>query len=251
MASTLGRALESVCTSGADEVIVVDDASEDGTKDVVDGYAKRHDFVRYIRHPEKAADHNAAQRDIWMGVKSDQIVGLAADDWLYPGAIEGMKSCADSPAVFTDMDIFHEDGSYLYSMFHNFYGRKSPAEIRLRMATYYGAGETGFACAVRTDMAKWLWNAGWERLGPMMDTIGLAAVATLFGASYLSVQGGAFTMPPNGSYGLNLSRTAEEYYALGTTAVAWLFSVGVDSRTIRAIAGSRCCLNKEALESIT
>lgn len=244
MASTLGRAIESVLA--ADEIIVVDDASEDDTEAVTKGFPG----VTYIRHPEKTRDHNAAQRDIWLGVKSNQIVGLAADDWLYPGAIEAMKSCADAPAVFTDMDVFDSSGKYLGGFYHHFYGRKTAAEVRQKLLAMSGAGETGFAGAIRSDIARWLWHAGWERLGPMMDSVGLTAVAAIFGAAYLGIKGGAFTVHASGSYGLNPHRTADEYYELGTTAVAWMLSVGLDATTVKAVAGKRCCLDPNALEVV-
>ncbi len=244
MASTLGRAIESVLA--ADEIIVVDDASDDDTEAVAKGFPG----VAYIRHPEKTRDHNAAQRDIWLGVKSNQIVGLAADDWLYPGAIEAMKSCADAPAVFTDNDMFDDDGRYIGGFFHHFYGRKSAKEVRNRMITHFGSGETGFACAIRADMSNWLWHAGWDRLGPMMDSVGLAAVAAIFGATYMSVKGGAFTIRRAGSYGRNPKWTADDLYEMGSTAVSWMFSVGLDATTVKAIAGKRCCMNPELLESI-
>lgn len=250
MASTLGRALGSACHGGADEIVVVDDASEDDTAAVVERYQNEFPVVQYVRHPQKTEDHNAAQMDVWMGLKSDQVVGLAADDWLYSGAIEAMKSCSDAPAVFTDMDVFNEHGTYLGSLFHNWYGRKSAREVRSKVIAVVGAAETGFACAIRSDISRWLWTAGWHRLGPMMDNVGLTAAASTFGAAYMGVKGGAFTVHSGGSYGLNPNRTAEEYYELGKTAVAWLFSVGLDAATVRAIAGRNCCLNTNELENV-
>lgn len=233
MASTLGRAIESV--RAADEIIVVDDASEDDTEAVAKGFQG----VTYIRHPEKTADHNAAQRHIWLGVRSDQIVGLAADDWLYPGAIEAMKSCVDAPVVFTDADIFDGSGRYVSGIYHNFYGVKSPAEVREKLHARAGAGEHGFATAIRTDISAWLWHGGWQILGPAMDSVGLTMVAALFGAAYLSVKGGAFTVHEGGSYGRDPARSTEEHSRIADTAVSWMLSIGMDSATVRAVAVTR------------
>lgn len=244
MASTLGRAIESA--KDADEIIVIDDASEDDTESVVRSF----DGVKYIRHAEKSIDHNSAQREYWTGVKTEQIVGLAADDWLYPGAIEALKSCSSAPVVFSEIDFFSDSGSYLGSFFHHFYGNKTHHDVRKKFAIGGAMIESGFASAVRADISRWLWNAGWDRLGPMMDSVGLSAAACLFGATYLNVKGGAFTLHNVGSYGMNQNRTAEDYYQLGCTAVSWMFSVGLDSKTIKQIAHARCCLSKEFLERI-
>lgn len=239
MASTLGRALGSACHGGADEIVVVDDASEDDTAAVVERYQNEFPVVQYVRHPQKTEDHNVAQRDVWLGLKSDQVVGLAADDYLYPGAICAMKTRSHSPVVFCDADAVDEDGRYICAHYSHFYGDRTPEEIRERFRGDVSLLESGVGSALRMDMVRWLWHSGWASMGPMMDSIGYGAVACMFGASYLRIKGAAVTVRER-SYGRNPDWTDDDFVRMGTTAVLWMQSVGLDFDTISGLARKRC-----------
>jgi glycosyltransferase involved in cell wall biosynthesis len=250
MASTLRRAVSSAVLGGADEVVIVDDASDDGTDEVAARCSEEWKCVSIVTHSQKSEDHNIAQEAAWRSVQSDQIVGLAADDFLYPGAIWSLKLAPDAPVVFSDYDVFDKSSRYLYSQCTRFYGRRTAAEIRSRFATSDYVTETGFCAAIRRDISSWLWTAGWQTLGPMMDTVGLMTAASLFGASYIPVRCGAFFFSTD-SYGHNSNRDAEWYFNMGTKAVDWVRSCGLDSSTVKGIARLRCCLNDKFFEEVT
>lgn len=250
MASTLRRAVASAVDGGADEVVIVDDASDDGTDLVAAQCAEAWGQVSVVTHSQKSVCHNAAQEPVWRAVKSDQIVGLAADDFLYPGAIWSLKLASDSPVAFSDYDVFDKSWRYLYSQYSHFYGRRSAAEVRERFALSDYCTETGFCAAIRKDVSSWLWSSGWQNLGPMMDSVGLMTAAALFGAAYVPFKCGAFCLRSD-SYGYDSTRNAEWYFSLGTKAVDWVMSCGLDQKTTRAIARLRCCLNDKFFEEVT
>lgn len=247
MATTLRRAVASAADGGADSVVIVDDASDDGTAEVAAACAAEWPRVSVVTHPQKSDDHNVAQEPVWRAVECDQIVGLSADDFLYPGAVWSLKLAADSPVAFADYDIFDVSGKYLYSQYSHAYGRRTADEVRKRFVSSDYCTESGFCAAIRRDIAMWLWSSGWQSLGPMMDSVGLMTAAALFGAAYVPMKCGAFSMR-DGGYGYDSSRTAEWYYALGTKAVKWVRSCGLDGETTKAIARLRCCLNDKLLE---
>lgn len=239
MAKYLGRALGSVCHGGADEIVVIDDASDDDTPVVVEHWRNQFPHVQYIRHAAKLADHNEAQRDVWLSLTSDQIVGMGADDYLFPGAISALKSHADAPVVFGDADTIDEAGAYLYPHTSNFYGVRQPQEVRERFQSPCNLIESGCGSALRADMARWLWTHNWHELGPLMDSVGYGAVACLFGAAYLR-QKTVAVMVAETSYGHRSRWTDDEIKRLALTAIGFMRYVGLDEPTVRALARKRC-----------
>lgn len=239
MARYLGRALGSACHGGADEIVVVDDASEDETAAVVEHWKNQFPHVQYVRHAEKASNHNAAQRDVWLSLKSDQVVGMGADDYLMPGAISAMKQHADAPVVFGDADTIDEAGTFLYPHASNFYGRRSPYEVRRRFQSPGDVIESGCGSALRADMVRWLWQMGWEQLGPLMDSVGYATVACLNGAAYVQAKTCA-VMVSTSSYGHRSRWADDEILQWAAAAVGFMRYAGLDEDTVAGIARKRC-----------
>lgn len=239
MAATLGRALGSACVGGADEIVVVDDASTDGTYNVVEQWQKSHPRVQYVRHPEKSEDHNAAQRDVWLSLTSDHVIGLAADDWLYPAAIESIRRNAQAPVVFTDADAFDEQGRFIHWHMSEFYGYRAADEVRQRVCGPSNLIESGIGSSLRRDMVQWLWGISWHILGPLMDSVGYGTVACLFGAAYVQCKGAGLTVRER-SYGRNPDWTEDDLRTMGMRAVGWMEYAGLDVRTIKAMARKRC-----------
>lgn len=239
MASMLARAIGSACHGGADEVVVVDDASEDDTPAVVEQCQREFPFVRYVRHAEKTADHNVAQRDVWLSLTSDQVVGMGADDYLHPGAIAALKAHSYAPVVFADADTIDEAGKFLYHHTSNFYGDRRPDEVRGRFTNPGDVIESGCGSALRMDMVRWLWGMGWERLGPLMDSVGYATVGCLHGATYLNCRTVAI-MVSQSSYGHKSRWTDDQLLGYALAAVDFMRRAGLDEATIRGICRKRC-----------
>ena len=195
--------------------------------------------MRYVRHPEKSKDHNAAQRDVWLSLTSNHVIGLAADDWLYPACIEAVRRNAHAPVVFTDADAFDELGRFTHWHMSDFYGYRSADEVRARVRGPSNLIESGIGSSLRRDMVQWLWRMSWDSLGPLMDSIGYGTVACLFGAAYVHAKGAGLTVRER-SYGRNPDWTDDDYRTMGMHAVAWMEYAGLDSETIRAMARKRC-----------
>jgi len=195
--------------------------------------------VQYVRHAQKAADHNAAQRDVWLSLKSDQVVGMGADDYLLPGAITAMKQHADAPVVFGDADTINEAGTYLYPHISNFYGARTPQEVRERFKSPCNVIESGCGSALRRDMVQWLWDMGWDQMGPLMDSVGYATVACLHGATYVQAKTVAI-MVSDLSYGHRARWTDQQLLDWAAVAVGFMEYAGLDLQTVAGIARKRC-----------
>lgn len=69
------------------EIIIVDDASTDGSGEVADELAVMNDCVRVIRHPQNAG-HISTYNDGLAEAAGDYVVLLSADDLLTPGSLQ-------------------------------------------------------------------------------------------------------------------------------------------------------------------
>ncbi len=85
----LVRALDSVLgqTYTNIEVLVCDDASTDGTRDLVGDYAARHENIRYLRNDEQQGACLTRNRAIF-AARGHYVTGLDDDDEFLPGRIE-------------------------------------------------------------------------------------------------------------------------------------------------------------------
>src|SRR5215813_13183235 len=82
----LGRCIDSALaqTYPETEVVVVDDASRDGSRDIIQSYGKRLVPVLRAENAGQAAAFNSG----FVASRGDIVFFLDADDWLYPLAVE-------------------------------------------------------------------------------------------------------------------------------------------------------------------
>jgi len=96
----LGDCLESVLaqTMQSVEVLLVDDASTDGTLEIARGFAERDDRVRLLRH-DRARGAGGARNTGIDAARGDYLFFVDADDWLRADALERIWSrCRDAGA---------------------------------------------------------------------------------------------------------------------------------------------------------
>lgn len=62
------------------ELIIIDDASTDNSKQVIQEYAEKHSFIKVIQYPENKGTHYSANHSMDLA-RGEYIHWLAADDW--------------------------------------------------------------------------------------------------------------------------------------------------------------------------
>ena len=99
-ATTVERALESVLAERVIllEVVVVDDASTDGTANLVAAIAERGPRVVLLRLPANGGVSNARNRGLEF-VRGEWLAFLDADDLLLPGALDALMGPTADPTV--------------------------------------------------------------------------------------------------------------------------------------------------------
>jgi glycosyltransferase involved in cell wall biosynthesis len=237
MAATLERAVLSA--SNADEIHVIDDASTDDTAAVL---ARLPVKVIVWRWPKKSRDHVTAQRVVYDAIDADQIIGLGADDVLLPGFVEAVRFNASQPVVMTDYHVMSPDGSYMWTVTQEVVEPTllTPDEMRARVESPRNATESGVGSSLRRDVLQWLWAHGWDRLGPHMDSIGVATAACTFGCLILPIVGAAYTLTDR-SYARNESEAAEDTIKRrGVACRDFMQRCGLPDSTVRALCLKRC-----------
>src|SRR4051812_30469441 len=74
-------------TRPADEIVIVDDGSEDASAQIMAQFAAAHPTVRFLRNERRLGVHDSISRAMAF-VKSDYVVWTAADDRLLPHFLE-------------------------------------------------------------------------------------------------------------------------------------------------------------------
>lgn len=111
-AKTIQRALESVQSQTYQDIehVIVDGASKDGTRELIEAYAKKHTNVRWISEPDKGI-YNALNKGIHLAT-GDVIGFVHSDDILYaPDSISHIAEAfaqQDIQVVYGDLQYVRE-----------------------------------------------------------------------------------------------------------------------------------------------
>lgn len=111
-AKTIQRALESVQSQTYQDIehVIVDGASKDGTRELIEAYAKKHTNVRWISEPDKGI-YNALNKGIHLAT-GDVIGFVHSDDILYaPDSITHIAEAfaqQDIQVVYGDLQYVRE-----------------------------------------------------------------------------------------------------------------------------------------------
>ena len=205
-AARVRRALDSSVSQGANEVVVVDDCSTDGSYEIACGYP-----ARVIRHPAKSQDHNRALEPIIESLTTDYVIALASDDWLYPGMVAAVRRALSAargePGMIScEFDHVNAEGQLIRTnRFSPVQVEFSPETYRAYAANYTGRPASGCTAAWRRDLLVWLQREDYASLGPWSDMWGCLLASLTAGAIYVPGPLGAFTVRPD-SYSGKISR---------------------------------------------
>jgi glycosyltransferase involved in cell wall biosynthesis len=239
MAATVGKAVMSAVTEGAAEVVVFDDASTDGSVQVVEQIAADHPQVRLVAYETKSDDWQAAAARHFHSFIGTHIIGLGADDELLYGMVSCEDLYRDAPVVFADYHVRLPSGDPYGSVVHGFKEQTAlqPHEVVERIHSDCNATETGIGSALQRDSLEWLCELEWWRMGPFSDCFGYSAVAARAGALYLPGAGAVFTQDPNG-YGEKM-RTSPDVARYANESYAFLRRAGLDQSTAERLLRKR------------
>ena len=174
-AKSLPRALESVQsqTYGEIEHIIVDGASTDGTKELIEAYAAAHKNVHWISEPDKGI-YNALNKGIHMAT-GDVIGFLHSDDVFYsPDSIGQIAAAfADDTVdvVYGDLQYCHGDKVTRRWVSNTFnpcalkYGWMPPHPtlyVRRRVYQEVGEYDAWFRISADYDMVLRIFTAGYR-----------------------------------------------------------------------------------------
>jgi glycosyltransferase involved in cell wall biosynthesis len=111
----LGRAIDSILSQSFEdfEVVVCDNASTDGTGDIMRRYAENDRRVRYVRNPENIGQIENFNRAVELS-RGDFIRWMGADDWLEPDyarkCVAALDARPDAVGVTTQWRFMDDAG---------------------------------------------------------------------------------------------------------------------------------------------
>ena len=193
-AATLPAAIYSAASQMPLEVAVIDDASTDDSVAVADAAAMAYDCVWVQHNATKATCWEQAAAKEFGALSGRHIIGLSADDELFPGVVQSTMRWQNAAVIF-----------------HAYYvrrpGRESHAAVpvgerlqvcgsadaRARLMSDALPCETGIGSAIHHSWLAWLCELEYWRMGPWADAVGYAAVAALGGCVYVPQAGAIFT----------------------------------------------------------
>src|SRR5919109_5205949 len=143
----VGRCIESVLSQDfADlELIVSDNASDDGTVETVEDYARMDPRVRLSINPVDIGSHENMNR-VLVAARGKYFRWISADDWLEPGClsacVRALEREPDAIGVTTWFTIHTPNGSERYEEYPGeFPTSPDPARRFERMLWFFHAGD--------------------------------------------------------------------------------------------------------------
>jgi glycosyltransferase involved in cell wall biosynthesis len=238
---TLELAIVSAYSQGPLEVVVIDDASTDGSVEIARQWQSiSAGSVRLVANATKADNWQEAMAREFPALRGETVVFCAADDMLLPGMIAHAQEFCSAPVMFTDYQCL--DGRTLLpsvSQGVTEISKLTADEVRQRIRSNTNPTETGIGSAIHRTQLEWLASLHFWRCGPFGDAIGYAAVAALHGAVYVPGAGAAIRVNAQ-SYGRAITANDDQRRHYEGESVAFLKQAGVDDETTSRLIQKRC-----------
>ena len=146
----VGRCIESVLSQDfADlELVICDNASDDGTVEALEEYARMDRRIRLSVNPFNIGSHENMNR-VLAAARGRLFRWISADDWLDPGCLSScvgaLESRPEAVGVTTWFTIHGEDGSTRYEEYRGeFPNSPDPARRFERMLWFFHAGDAKY-----------------------------------------------------------------------------------------------------------
>jgi glycosyltransferase involved in cell wall biosynthesis len=186
----LARCVESVLSQELSdlELVISDNASDDGTPELLEQYARADPRVRVSANPSNIGLHANVDRVLELS-RGEFFRWISADDWLEPECIrdcvDALRQREDAIGVTTYFTVHTDDGQSRYEEFHgDFPSSADPAERFERMLWFFHAGDAKYdpiygmyrrEPLTRVDRRRdsensdWLLSAGLALMGPIIN----------------------------------------------------------------------------------
>lgn len=238
-AATLPAAIYSAASQMPVEVAVIDDASTDDSVSVADAAAMTYDSVWLHRNAVKAPCWEQAAAEQFTFFGGSHIIGLSADDELYPGVVQSTMRHHNAAVVFHSY-YCRKPGQDPYAVVPMPFPQSTamtPSEACRHLGSDAQPCETGVGSAMRWNWLLWLCQLEYWRMGPWADSIGYASVAALGGCVYVPGPGAIFTEDDAG-YGARV-RNSQDASRYMVECWAFLKRAGVPQDVAAAICRKR------------
>ena len=205
MADTLRAAVASACRQNPHEVVVIDDASTDDSRSVVESLQQEYKMLRLVARDEKSPCWQESAANEYASFSGKYVICLGADDELIDGVVS-LGDVGDFPLIFTDYLVRSATGEKPYGIITQNATKHGnadavflePQDVQRRYMSSCFPTETGIGTLLRKDWLMWLREKEFWKMGPWSDAIGYACVAGIAGAAYVPGAGAVFTQTETG-----------------------------------------------------
>ncbi|HSX24572.1 MAG TPA: glycosyltransferase [Candidatus Andersenbacteria bacterium] len=192
-AKYVGRAIDAIASQSRlpDEFVIIDDASTDNSKEVLQQYAAKYPWIR-IEYSTKNEGVLAIMQKAATACTSDYLFLTAADDFILQGffetAMHAMEKYPDAGILFGQMKAQNEEGMDLYIGKASEYKDSqyiSPEEY-LNYMKHEAPNHSLSAGTIYKTVALGEMGGFQMDLGPWTDTFSIQAIALRYGAYYMA-----------------------------------------------------------------
>ena len=237
-AKTLPAAIYSAASQMPLELVVIDDASTDLSVAVANAAAAAMDCVCVQENYTKAECWEQAAAEVFPRLGGRHVIGLSADDELYPGVVQSTMRCPNAAVVFHTY-LCRKPGREPHGAVQvaDMLEVYTPSFACERLTSNALPCETGIGSAIHHSWLAWLCELEYWRMGPWADAVGYAAVAAMGGCVYVPQVGAIFTEDDAG-YGVT-RRNGPDAGRYMVESWAFLKRAGVPPDVAEAICRKR------------
>jgi glycosyltransferase involved in cell wall biosynthesis len=192
----LAEAITGIVTQSRppDEFLILDDASQDNSLEVIAPFLTRYPFIRLIRHEQNQGVIAASQR-LFADAKGDYVFAAAADDVRLPGFFKAAMQMAErfpqAGLIFGIVNSVDEEGRMLVSSALSRWHEPLYADPQRFLREYLAVERPSHSATSATIYRRnAILEVGGYRadLGSWSDTFAFRAIGLKYGVCYLPME---------------------------------------------------------------